>query len=113
MRKHFLLLMLMALLPLASWAENLTDNPGVVVAVADIEYGQAALGSSDLRVTLDGADIPDDYWDLEGFYETNDGTSPKIAVADLKTLPVGAHRYAKITFNGVYSGYAYGDFEVK
>lgn len=112
MKKHFLLLV-MAFFSLAGWAEDLTDNEGVVVAVADIEYGQLALGGADLRVTLDGADIPNTYWDLEGFYETNDGTSPKIAVGDLKTLPVGAHRYAKIVFKGVYSGYAYGDFEVK
>ena len=105
--------MLTVLLPLASWAEDLTGNSGVVVAVADIEYGQLALGGADLRVTLEGADIPNTYWDLEGFYETNDGTSSKIAVGDLKTLPVGAHRYAKIVFKGVYSGYAYGDFEVK
>ena len=100
----------MALLPLAGWAVDLTGNPGVVVAVADIEYGQATHAATDIRVTLDGGEISNTYWDIEGYYTTNDGTGEAITLA---TLPVGTTpRYVKIQFKGAYSGYAYGSFAV-
>ncbi len=110
MRKHFLLLFLMTLIPFYGWAENLTDNPGVIVAVADIEYGQASHAAADIRVTLDGGEISSTYWDNGGYYEDEECT---IAAASLATLTVGQTRYVKINFKGAYSGYAVGSFAVK
>ena len=110
MRKHFLLLFLMTLIPFYGWAEDLTGNPGVIVAVADIEYGQAAFGANDIRVTLDGGEITDTYWDVAGYYVDEACTEE---VASLAALPVGATRYVKINFVGAYSGYAVGSFAVK
>ena len=110
MRKHFLILMLLALLPLAGWsADNLTGL--VEVAVADTEYGQEShsIAGGDIRVTLDGGEISSTYWDIDGYYEKNDGTGDKLTLA---TLPVGVTRYVKINFKGAYSGYAYGSFKV-
>ena len=100
----------MTLIPFYGWAEDLTDNPGVIVAVADIEYGQAAFGANDIRVTLDGGEITDTYWDVAGYYVDEACTEE---VASLAALPVGATRYVKINFVGAYSGYAVGSFAVK
>ena len=109
MRKNFLILMLMALLPLASWAEDLTGNEGIVVAVADKGYGADDFVIPDeIRVTLDGGEISHSYWEIEGYYETKDGAK-KNHIAD---LTVGKERFVKITFKNVYSGYAWGKFEV-
>jgi len=110
MRKHFLLLFLMTLIPFYGWAEDLTGNPGVIVAVADIEYGQAAFGANDIRVTLDGGEITNTYWDVAGYYVDQACTEE---VASLAALPFGATRYVKINFVGAYSGYAVGSFAVK
>ena len=110
MRKHFLILMLLTLLPFTAWAEDLTGNPSVIVAVADIEYGQAAHGASDIRVTLDGGEISNTYWDNGGYYDNEACEGDPIT---LSTLSVGDTRYVKINFKGAYSGYAVGSFKVK
>ena len=110
MRKHFLLLFLMTLIPFYGWAEDLTGNSGVIVAVADIEYGQAAHAAADIRVTLDGGEISDTYWDNDGYYDNEACEGDPIT---LSTLSVGDTRYVKIKFKGAYSGYAVGSFKVK
>ena len=101
--------MLLTLLPLAGFAEDLTGQ--VVVAVANTEYGQEEhdIDGGDIRVTLEGGEISSTYWEIDGYYEKNDGTGEKLTLA---TLPVGATRYVKIVFKGAYSGYAYGQFTV-
>ena len=42
MKKNFLLLFLMALLPLAGWAEDISTAS---VAVGDVEYGTTSIGT--------------------------------------------------------------------
>ena len=112
MRKHFLILMLMALLPLAGWAEEALspETEGLEVAVANRGYGGADLdpANGDIRVTLNSSDIPSTYWEVEGYYETKDGAKKE----HVANLSVGTTRYVKINFKGVYTGYAWGEFEV-
>jgi len=111
MRKNFLILMLLSLLPLAGWAETpLTpDTEGLSIDVSNKGYGGTNHDvNSEIRVSLNGGEIGTSYWEVEGYYETKDGAK-KNNVSDLS---VGATRYVKINFKGVYSGYAWGEFEV-
>ena len=106
MRKNFLILMLMALLPLASWAvDDISDK--VEVAVGDVVYGTSTAPA--IRVTMNGSEISNAYWDIDGYFTTNDGTGEAVTLA---TLPAGETRYVKIKFKGVYAGAAYGAFDV-
>lgn len=106
MKKNFLLLMLMALLPLSGWA--LTDLTGLtVIAVGDVGFGSTTAPS--IRITYDGAELSNSFWEIEGYYETNDGTGTAV---ELSTLPVGATRYVKINYKSPYTGSDYGVFEV-
>ena len=109
MRKNFLLLMLMALLPLAGWAEEKFSADKTIVAVSRIEYQQIA--EPTIRVTHDGLLLTknDDY-DFDGFYEANDGTGSEIAKNDLQA---GNEYYVKVVGKGVYTGAAYGKFSVE
>ena len=114
MKKNFLLLMLMALLPLAGWAEENFSADKTIVAVSRIVYQQAE--DPVIRVTHDGLLLhhttepaTNDY-DLGGFFEKNDGTGSALALSDLQ---VGKTYYAKVVGKGVYSGAAYGEFSVK
>ena len=108
MRKHFLILMLLALLPLAGWAS--TDLTGLVnVSVGNVEYGQTDAPSVSVTFKSSGAEVSNSYFDIEGFYTTSDATGDKI---QLNQLPVGATRYAKIVFKDAYSGSAIGSFSV-
>lgn len=98
--------MLLSLLPLAGWAvDDISDK--VDVAVGDVVYGTSTAPS--IRVTMDGGEISDTYWDIDGYFTKNDGTGEAVALA---TLPAGAKRYVRIKFKGVYTGTAYGEFEV-
>ena len=111
MKKNFLLLFLMALLPLAGWAETpLTpETEGLKIDVANKGYGAANHDpDTEIRVSLDGGEISNSYWEVEGYYETKDGAKK----ASVSGLSVGTTRYVKINFKGVYSGYAWGEFEV-
>ena len=110
MRKHFLILMLLTLLPLAGWAEEIFSPEKTVVAVSKIEYQQTA--EPDIKVNHDGgtALVRDKEYEFVGFFEKNDGTGSAIL---LKNLQVGKTYYVKVTGMGVYSGAAYGEFTVQ
>ena len=104
--------MLMALLPLAGWAEENFSADKTIVAVSKIEYQQTA--DPTIRVTHDGLLLyessPSDDYDFVGFFEKNDGTGSAIAKDNLQ---VGKTYYAKVVGKGVYTGAAYGEFSVK
>ena len=108
MKKHFLLLM-MALFSLTGWAEDLTGNEGVIVAVGDLEYGATEHAANAIRVTLDGGEIGTQYWENGGYYKKSGDT---YTATTLAALNVGDECYLKINFKGVYSGYAYGSFSI-
>lgn len=105
MKKH-LLFMLMALLPAFGWAVEDISNK-VLIGIGNVEYGQTT--DPDLRVTMDGTDVPAAYWEKAGYYLKNDGTGSAVA---LNKINVGVTAYVKINFKGVYSGTAYGKFTV-
>ena len=97
---------------MAGWAEEALspETEGLEVAVANRGYGGADLvpANGDIRVTLNSSDIPSTYWEVEGYYETKDGAKKE----HVANLSVGTTRYVKINFKGVYTGYAWGEFEV-
>ena len=101
--------MLMALLPLAGWAEDLSSAS---VAVGDVTYGTAAIGEP--MVVWEGETLTKDtHYTLDTkFYKEQDGAKV-VAGTTLATLPVGTY-YVKVTgvpANG-FNGDAYGEFKV-
>lgn len=104
--KKLFLFMLTALLPAFGWAVEDISNK-VLIGIGNVEYGQTK--DPDLRVTMDGTDVPREYWDRAGYYLKNDGTGSAVA---LNKIDVGRTAYVKINFKGVYSGTAYGKFTV-
>ena len=104
----------MALLPLASWAEENFSADKTIVAVSRIEYQQAE--DPVYRVTHDGlllhhtTDPETNDYDLGGFFEKNDGTGSALALSDLQ---VGKTYYVRVDGKGVYTGSAYGAFTVE
>ena len=105
MRKNFLILMLMSLLPLAGWAEDISVAD---VAVGDITYGDAA--PTTLLVVWKGETLNKDThytWDGAFF---DDAACTKASAAPLKA---GVH-YIKIAGipAGGFSGEAVGSFTV-
>lgn len=101
MRKHFLLLMLMALLPLAGWA---ADLDGSKIAISNHEYGTATALSCAVQgdVYTENTDFTVDY---TSFYTTSACTAvakdAEETAYTLATLPVGTY-YLKVTGKGVY-----------
>ena len=112
MRKHFLLLFLMALLPLAGWAEDISSAS---VAVGNIVKGTEATG--DPFVVWEGETLTKNtHYTVEGYYtrsgEVGNYTYTAIGGA-LSAQPVGTY-YLKISGkpeNG-FQGDAYGAFEI-
>jgi len=108
MRKHFLLLMLMALLPLAGWAEDISTAN---VAVGDIEFGTPTTG--DPFVVWKGEELhsPAQYL-LQGYYKKVDNAYVSIG-DNLSEQPVGTY-YLKISGNpdNGFNGDAYGEFKI-
>ena len=129
MRKHFLILMLMALLPLAGWASDFKD---ATVVVEDITYGSATdptvvsatIGGYDLLTTGTGALATwnDGVNDHAIFYTSNACTTAvKVNVgtdderyAFAAELPANNTYYIKVvpTDPTAHTGFAAGDFFV-
>ena len=112
MRKHFLLLFLMALLPLAGWAEDISSAS---VAVGNIVKGTEATGAP--FVVWEGETLTQGtHYTVQGYYtrsgEVGNYTYTAIGGA-LSAQPVGTY-YLKISGipeNG-FNGDAYGPFEI-
>ena len=109
MKKNFLLLFLMALLPLAGWAEDISTAS---VAVGDVEYGTTSIGTP--MVVWQGETLTSGtHYTLDTkYYKEVDGVKV-VAGTSLATLPVGTY-YVKVTgdpANG-FNGEAYGEFKV-
>ena len=100
MRKNFLLLFLMALLPLAGWAADLDVTK---FTAANIAYGSTALGAV---TQTQGLTAGDDYTvETTKFYTSNTGageTAIGAAGATLKTTTVGEY-FIKVEGAGSYA----------
>ena len=99
MRKHFLILMLLALLPLAGWAADLND---LTIRVGNITYGSAVAPS----LTVKEGNTPVTDYTLDAYYTDAACTIHAVGVddedadtwaTDFTKLPVGKY-YVK--FNG-------------
>ena len=110
MRKHFLLLFLMALLPLAGWAADLNVN-GTLTALSPY-YGKpipavkVTFGSTLLTLNSD--------YTFDGYF-TSDQCTPatKIEAAAILAAPAGRTYYAKVTGINGYEGSLIESFQVK
>ena len=108
MRKHFLILMLFALLPLAGWAAEPLSS--VKLSVANVTYGTATLNpTTDFLASWDanlvyGTDV---IWD-EKIYSNQACTTE---VTDLATASVGTY-YVKFTGGHYYEGTSVCQFRV-
>ena len=93
MRKHFLILMLMALLPLAGWSANISEG---TLLVPNIPYGTTAATHFDMegfKLTVGGQVIAKAGYEIEGYYATQGGEK----IADPSTLAVrDAVYYVKV-----------------
>ena len=115
MRKHFLLLFLMALLPLAGWAATLED---ATIIVNDMVYGGTDPVVFKVQIGAVVLDASTDYTaDYTRFYRDEACTdlvkdehqNPVAAAA----LPAGSYYYVKVSGDGAnYSGYKGGKFFV-
>ena len=108
MRKHFLILMLLTLLPLAGWAAEPLSS--VKLSVANVTYGTAALDpDEDFLASWDanlvyGTDV---IWD-EKIYSNQACTTE---VTELATASVGTY-YVKFTGGHYYEGTSVCQFRV-
>ena len=115
MRKHFLLLFLMALLPLAGWAATLED---ATIIVNDMVYGGTDPVVFKVQIGAVVLDASTDYTaDYTRFYRDeactdlvkDEDQNPVAAAA----LPAGSYYYVKVSGDGAnYSGYKGGKFFV-
>ena len=114
MRKNFLILMLMALLPLAGWAATLED---ATIIVPDITYGGAAPTVAKVQIGAVELNVSSDYTaDYSKFY-LDEACTDLVEDEDLNPvpaakLPAGVYYYVKVTGAGTYSGSKGGKFFV-
>ena len=87
MRKHFLILMLMALLPLAGWAEDITANH---VTVVNPYFGNLPTFTGSFANAVV----------VEGYYADANATTPKTP-ADVKAADGGTKFYVKFSATGL------------
>ena len=108
MRKNFLILMLMALLPLAGWAA--TDMGDVNFSAPDFSYGTAT--QPDFLVTYDITLTKDTHYSWDGVYYS-DAACETATTYTVAKLPVGTY-YVKIEGIGTggFSGTNIQSFKV-
>ena len=102
MRKHFLLLFLMAVLPYVGWAETITPS---MFAVTDVPYGTNPVVSS--------ATVAVANYEVDATYYADDNGSaiPASSLSKSGHLNVGTY-YVKITGKNAYNGTVYKPFIV-
>ena len=101
MRKHFLILMLLSLLPLAGWAANLVEIGATLVAPS-FTFG----GTQTLKVIVNGTTLTqgnDKDYILVGYYKDNNGAPGEEYTGTLGTAPKGTY-WVKVTGVNDYEG---------
>ena len=107
MRKHFLILMLMALLPFTAWAAAPISQ--ATVAVGNIEYGQAGAPNITVAIPNVGVLTVNVDYTVDGYFTKSGDVYTPVA---LSALPVNQTAYVKVSGIGSYEGVAYGEFHV-
>ena len=97
MKKNFLLLFLMALLPLAGWAQTATFGN---VSVGEYTYGDAALPTPVVKDS-EGSVLPNTYWDVSTVAYKEEACTHVVNKQDMKG---GEKYYLKITGKDAYVG---------
>ena len=102
MKKNFLLMFLMALLPLAGWAADIAD---VSIVASNVYYGQSMTTQLLTNVPLDAGN----YTIADAIYDENKAVT---AYTNTANLPVGTY-YVRVDGNNAYDGTtAYAKFLV-
>ena len=116
MRKHFLILMLLTLLPFTAWAEDLSQGK-IVIASTYLGYAPTCTADNDhtqikvynkVNVQL----TKDVHFVFNGFYSDEDCTSP-LTEAQVKTQNAGAIIWVKVTGIDTYENPLTASFEIK
>ena len=108
MRKHFLILMLLTLLPLAGWAADLSKG---LVVIPSPYYGNAPKGYTVYNEANDGLKEGTDYT-FVGYFEDEDCNTPITAV-NIAKKDAGTVIWAKFTGINGYENSLKGSFEIK
>ena len=120
MRKHFLLLFLMAILPLAGFADDLSEGKMVIPSTY---YGYApnwTVGTNEdpnpyeIKVynKVNEKLTKDVHFTVNGFYSDADCTS-SLTESQVKTKNAGTTIYVKVTGTGTYENTLIASFEIK
>ena len=111
MRKHFLILMLMALLPLAAFAEDIQPE---WFSVLNVTYGTAAAPTK--TSSAPATFVENTHYEVDSkFYKFSSGSYVQVTEEDLSAsdnLKAGATYYVKISGKGDYSGVIFKSFDV-
>ena len=104
MRKHFLILMLLTLLPFTASANDLKD---CTISVPNVVYGATSFGTPGIQIKYGAIDLIEDtdYSIVDGYFVNATDDTPYMkgaAVATLAQLPVGDY-YVKFVGLGGYA----------
>ena len=109
MRKHFLLLFLLTLLPFTGFAANLSEG---TLLVPNLPYGTNAathFAMDGFKLTVGGVVIEKSGYEIEGYYKTNGGAR----FTDVNTFEVRTDvYYVKVKAKGDNTGELQGTFQV-
>ena len=108
MKKHFLILMLMALLPLSGWAADLSK--GTVVAPSPY-YGDP-LGVFKVYDEANQLLTKDADYVLNGYF-SDEACTTEVTVAQIEAASVGSTFWVKVTGINDYENSVKGSFEIK
>ena len=113
MRKHFLILMLLALLPLAGWA---ADFATATVSINDVPYGRHVT-TDDITLKINGNKITGIQWDGKYYkaYDAATRTFSQLVELEEGEFPTYGTYYIKITpaNTGENNGFAMGEVLIR
>ena len=109
MKKHFLILMLMALLPLAGWAADLSKG---TIVVPSVYYGQEPDETAITVANEANAPLGTTNYDFNGYF-SDAACTVGVTKAQIAAANVGTTFYAKVTGKNGYENSLIGSFEVQ
>ena len=109
MKKHFLILMLMALLPLAGWAADLSKG---TIVVPSVYFGQEPDETAISVANEANVPLGTTYYDFNGYF-SDAACTVGVTKAQIAAANVGTTFYAKVTGKNGYENSLIGSFEVQ
>ena len=111
MRKHFLILMLMALLPLAGFAEDLSQGKMVIPSTY---YGYAPSETTIKVYNKANVELTSGtHYTFDGIFDNEEGTGTPLTAAQIAATVAGTKLYVKVTGKDTYENSLTSSFEIK